>query len=650
MIASHVPLACALTRSIKATLLGAILCVLAMPRQVAAEPPAILPIPRSANMGGPGFTLRSGCGLSLGKGAERIGGYFVERLARGTGWNVSAQPTGKIRFEISPVGPSPEAYRLIVNSQGVHLTASGEMGLARGAETLLQMMPPQVYGKSSLSSIDLPGAMIEDEPRWRWRGLHLDVSRHFQDKEAVLRYLDGMASAKLNVFHWHLTDDQGWRLPIAGYPNLTADAKHSYSREDIRDVVDHAAKLGIVILPEIDLPGHSGGLLKAYPELGALNDKGQPAVLNVGDEAAYTFIAKVVDDLVTQFPESPCVHIGADEVGGGPWSKDAKCIALMQAKGIKGTRALQTYFVNRVAGILRAKGRKAIAWNEAFAPDLDKDITIMSWQGVDPGLAALNAGHDVIFSPGYYLYFDHRNARTIDNFPGYGPRTLNLNLPYFFEAGTTLAPPSERGHILGAEACVWGEMIRSEDHMFRMAFPRACAVGESQWSPRDRLNWESFLTRLSIQRQRLAALGIPCNESIDTLAVTIGSWKAEDLSAKGGVLEFPVKGLIKYPGTQEFVIGYGLGEGRFQVAEAELLKDGVSIGKDSHTFDTTLVRQCAPFFVIPVTAPGDYVLRLKVKQLSGNCSGLVQIIPFVEPSRYKTINGAPEPSANESKK
>ena len=275
----------------------------------------LLPVPQSVKVEAGSLTLTKETSISLDAGSEGVGQYFAERLRRGTGWAVPVATPGTIRLEVLPdAKEAPEAYTLQIAATGVIVRANSPAGIARGAETLLQLMPPAVYGSNLCATLSLPAVTITDSPQFAWRGLMLDVARKFQDRDTILKLLEGMAASKLNVFHWHLTDDQGWRLPIEGYPKLTEKGP-AYSRADIGAVVERAVLLGITVLPEIDMPGHSGASCRAYPAISILNDKGQPTgTMNPGADASYAFIEAVLNDVAAQFPASPSVHIGADEV------------------------------------------------------------------------------------------------------------------------------------------------------------------------------------------------------------------------------------------------------------------------------------------------------------------------------------------------
>ncbi|MBN8460029.1 MAG: beta-N-acetylhexosaminidase [Verrucomicrobia bacterium] len=611
----------------------------------------ILPQPQALRMEAGSLVMAAKTSLALGAGSEGVGRYFAERLRRGTGWSVPvlANAPGTIHFEViaDPNG-SPEAYSLKISPAGVELRAASAAGIARGAETLLQLMPPEVYGSNRCETLTLPYLTINDAPQFPWRGAMLDVSRKFQDKETILKLLDGLAACKLNIFHWHLTDDQGWRLPIEGYPKLTGKGP-AYSRADIKEVVERAAALGITILPEIDMPGHSGASCRAYPKISTPNDKGQPTgTMNPGADASYAFIEAVMKDVAAQFPNSKHIHLGADEVGSGGWTKDAQCKAYMQKENLKNNHELYIHFVNRAVAIARKHGFGSIAWDEAFDPKNDPELIIMSWRGMGPGIAAAKAGRTVIATPNPPLYINHANTRSIKNPRAYSAHPTYLNQGYFLYADTPAIPAANRSLVLGGEACLWGECITGPENMFIHMFPRVAAAAENLWLPREKLDWNAFVKRLQIQNRRFQAMGIPYFWEPETLAVNIGGWKPGDLAAHNGVIDIPLKPLA-YSGEQEFFITQTTGGGQFRVECAELLKDGVVVDTDRHRHDSSVyVNVDCMYLLKNPDATGVYTLRLHATPLNGDCAALIQHHAALAPDGYSK-QCAPGSGANRSK-
>lgn len=612
----------------------------------------LLPPPQSVRIESGSLKLSAQTSLEPWAGSELVGRYFAERLRRGTGWPVPVRTNapGAIRFEVvADPKSSPEAYSLNVSPAGVVVRAASAAGIARGAETLLQLMPPEVYGSNRCATLTLPALAIKDAPQFAWRGAMLDVARKFQDKDTILKLLDGLAACKLNAFHWHLTDDEGWRLPIAGYPKLTGKGS-AYSRGDIREIVERAAALGITILPEIDMPGHSSASCRAYPEISILDAQGKPTgTMNPGADATYVFIAAVMKDVAAQFPNSPYIHLGADEVGSGGWAKDAQCQAFMQREKLKTTHELYVHFVNRAVAIARQHGFKSIAWDEAFDPKNDPELIIMSWRGMKPGLAAAKAGHQVIEAPNPALYINHANTRSKQNPRAFSAHPAYLDPIYYFYPCPPVVAPADRPRILGGEVCLWGDYVEAWiPPMFPMMFPRVCALGETLWLPRGRLQWTDYLKRQEVQLQRLAAMKIPYFWEPETLAVNIGGWKAGELAARHGVIDIPLKPLA-HAGEQEFYLTQTTGDGQFRVESAEFLKDGVVVDTDRHRYDSSVYENVNYLYVLknPDTN-GVYTLRLHAAPLNGGCDALILHHAALAPDGYSK-QCAPGSGANRSK-
>lgn len=610
----------------------------------------LTPLPKSITMDSGSLVLTEQTSVSLDAASGMVGKHFVERLRHGTGWKLPIVENGTLRLEVVPNPQvSKESYRLQVTEKGVSIRAASPAGLARGTETLLQLMPPAVYGPGQFKTLTLPALTISDAPKFAWRGSLLDVSRKFQDKDTILKLLDGLAASKLNIFHWHLTDDQGWRLPIEGYPKLTEKGP-AYSREDIREVVEHAAKLAITILPEIDMPGHSSASCRAYPEISILNNKGQTtATINIGADATYTFVEAVMKDVAAQFPNCPQVHIGADEVGGGGWAKDAQCLAAMKRENLKNPHELEVYFLNRVIAIAKKHGKSCIAWDEAIKPKIDPALTIMSWRGMEPGIAAAKAGRNVIFCPTPQIYYDHPNSRSKKNPPAYSANASYLNHVYFFHPGLPALTGAESARVLGGQGCLWSERVGGPDHMFLMMFPRSCAMGETLWTPREQLDWPGFIRRLDVHRQRLDAMKINYFHEPESLAVNIGSWKPGDLAANKGVMEFPLDGKLRHPGVQEFFVGQGTGDERFRIDAVELLKDGAVVDTDRHPFEASVYKDARSLYLVKnPDLDGKYSVRIRTTPISGDGSAIVQLIPALAPEEYSK-QCAPDTGSNRTK-
>ena len=454
---------------------------------------------------------------------------FAEQLVLASGMPCSVE-AGKSKtgfcFIVAPEMPA-ESYRLKITGKGVQVKASGLNGFNYAIQTLKQMFPVAIYGKTTAADADwsLQCAVIDDAPRFGYRGLHLDVARHFYDVDAVKRYLDVMEMHKLNTFHWHLTDDQGWRIEIKKYPELTTIGSVRkgtvveknwdlldgvpyggyYTQDEIREIVAYAAAKGITVIPEIDLPGHMLAALTAFPELGCTGGPydlwcrwGVSAdVLCVGKEETFKFIEGVLDEVIGLFP-SKYIHIGGDECPKSRWETCPTCQAKIKELGIKGDdqhsaeHYLQSYTISRVEKYLNEKGRSIIGWDEILEGGLAPNATVMSWRGSAGGEEAVRQGHDAIMVPNSHFYFDYYQSLDVENEPFGIGGYLPVDIVYSYEPYTEKMTAEERTHILGIQANVWTEYIKTEEHLHYMLLPRLAALCEVQWCAPENKSWDRF--------------------------------------------------------------------------------------------------------------------------------------------------------------
>lgn len=505
----------------------------------------IIPVPSHVEPRHGYFNLEAGCHV-LADPAEPTGQWLARVLRQSTGYPVPLSlPGGDARNSIvlttEGADPrlGPEGYQLEVSSTQVHIRASTSAGLFYGAESLLELLPPQVFSTHPVSfrAWKVHCLYVRDEPRFRWRGLMLDVSRHFFSPREIKQVLDFMALHKLNMFHWHLTDDQGWRIEIKQYPRLTQigawrkrigfnlDPKSStaynnqgqyggyYSQADIRDLVAYAQSRHITIVPEIDLPGHSTAALAAYPQLSCsggpystdLSEDVAAGVFCLGNQETLVFAEQVLAEVMDLFP-GQFIHLGGDEVPKQNWRQCARCRALEQSQGLRSERQLQDYFTRRIEAFVNAHGKRLVGWSEIERQDLAPSTVLMDWIG--GGLEAARTGHDVVMSPEEYCYLDLYQSRDRAKEPPAAGACLSLEKAYSFEPVPPQLDPGQRSHILGAQATLWTEYIPSLSHLEYMAFPRLCALAEVMWSPPPSRDWESFTGRVLVQEQRLDQLGI----------------------------------------------------------------------------------------------------------------------------------------------
>ncbi len=414
-------------------------------------------------------------------------------------------------------------------------------GLFYGIQTIRQLLPPAIFREAPLDSMrwTMPAVTIEDQPRFRWRGAHLDVVRHFMPKEFVKKYLDLLALHKMNSFHWHLTDDQGWRIEIRKYPKLTGvgawrketmippyprngapmrfDSTPTggfYTQDDIREIVAYAAERHINVVPEIEMPGHSVAAIAAYPELGMAGDTTTVAtywgvfsnILKPTD-ATVKFYQDVLTEVMELFP-SKFIHVGGDEAAKAQWKSSPEIQARIRELGLKDESELQSWFIRQMDKFLTAHGRRLIGWDEILEGGLAPGAAVMSWRGVAGGIAAARQGHDVVMAPGSHTYLDHYQSLDTAHEPIAIGGYLPMDTVYSYEPYPDSLEPQYRKHILGAQVQLWTEYIPSPKQAEYMAYPRTSAFSEVMWTPEERRDYADFLRRLQVHLKRLDALDV----------------------------------------------------------------------------------------------------------------------------------------------
>ncbi len=405
-----------------------------------------------------------------------------------------------------------EGYRLEVDGRGIRLAAADAAGAFYGLQSLEQMAVH--FGD------EIPAVRIDDAPRFAYRGLMLDVSRHFRDKEFVKKQLDMMARLKLNRFHWHLTDGAGWRIRIDRYPELTdiaawrpyPDWQHwhaggrrycrfddpgaqggYYTKEEIREVVEYARRLHITVIPEIEMPGHSEEVLAVYPELACSGKPYTSSDYCIGNPGTFEFLTNVLDEVIALFP-SEYIHIGGDEAGKGAWRTCPRCQSLMRREGMKDVDELQSYLVHRIEEYLNSRGRKLLGWDEILEGGLAPNATVMSWRGVEGGIAAARAGHKAVMSPGSHCYLDFcQDDPSIE--PPAASAFLDLPTVYSYDPAPDSLGQAVTAMILGVQGNLWCEHVPTEEHCEHMLWPRGMAIAEVGWSLPGKKNYDDFLSR-----------------------------------------------------------------------------------------------------------------------------------------------------------
>jgi len=506
--------------------------------------PAIIPLPQKMERCQGQFRLRPETQICADAGARDAARVLSERLRRATGYPFRISP-GAGRGNILLVGEGvkadlgTEGYELTVTPESVVIRAPQSAGLFYGVQTLLQLLPPEIFSSNIVGGIEwnIPCVQIEDRPRLKWRGLMLDVSRHFFNRIEVEQLLDAMALLKLNIFHWHLVDDQGWRIEIKKYPRLTQvgawrsgigfgldpkagaaygpDGRYGgfYTQDDIREVVAYAQARHITIVPEIEMPGHSTAALAAYPQFSCTGGPFTPPLAGgvfdgiycAGNDETFQFLQGVLSEVFQLFP-GKYIHIGGDEVPKDNWKRCEKCQARIKAEGLKDEEELQSYFVRRIEKFINARGRTLIGWSEICQGGLAQNAAVMDWIG--GGAEAAGEGHDVVMTPTDFCYFDHYQSTNHAGEPRAIGGYLPLSQVYSFEPVPAKLAPQFESHILGAQGNVWTEYMPSLSHVEYMVFPRACALAEVVWSAKEARNGDDFRRRVSVCERRLRQLNV----------------------------------------------------------------------------------------------------------------------------------------------
>jgi hexosaminidase len=550
----------------------------------------IIPKPKSVTrLNGVFFNVSSKTGLIVPKQSveiRQIAELLSEKIQLGGVKSLKiAEPKQAKKFEntivfnqVEDKSLGKEGYRIKMTAQSMVLEAHQPTGFFYALQTIFQLLPPEIYApkKDHPSFWQIPVVQIEDMPRYSYRGMHLDVSRHFFPIAFVKKYIDLLALHKMNTFHWHLTDDQGWRVEIKKYPKLNeiaskrtetligaySDTPHQfdgksyggfYTQAEIREIVAYAQARYVTVIPEIEMPGHALAALSAYPELSCEPSKTYQAATKWGvfedvfcpNEATFTFLQNVLTEVMDLFP-SKYIHIGGDECPKEAWKKSAFCQDLMKQKGLKDEHELQSYFVKRMEQFLNSKGRKLLGWDEILEGGLAPDATVMSWRGVTGGIAAAKEGHDVVMTPGTHCYFDHYQADPTTEPLAIGGFTT-LEKVYSYEPTPAELTPEQAKHILGAQCNLWTEYMKTSDYVEYMAYPRACALAEVLWSDKQNRTYDDFLQRLQTHFKRLKVLNVNYAARIyDVNAELTGAYKQTKIvlnqSVKVGEMRYTTDG------------------------------------------------------------------------------------------------------------
>jgi hexosaminidase len=555
---------------------------------------AIIPEPVSLQKGSGSFVLPQSVSIEAPAGADMQSAvsFLKSRFSLPTGHQVSvatAAPNAVIRLQLAKTTDAAigkEGYRLSVTPRSVIITANAPAGLFYGAQTLVQLFPKEIESNTVVKNVswEAPAVEIMDYPRFGWRGLMFDVSRHFFTKEQVKEYIDQMVRYKYNLLHLHLTDDEGWRIEIKGLPNLTKVGAWNvkkvgyfgtfsppapdeprnyggfYTQDDIKELVQYAKERFVNILPEIDVPGHSLAAIVSYPELSCTPgadkyvvrsgepimdwSRGAPPIALVdntlcpANEKVYEFMDKVITQVAQLFPFE-YIHLGGDEAPHNFWEKNPQVKALMQREGLKTIPQVQEYFTRRVEKIVASKGKKMIGWDEILeGGDLPKTTAVMSWRGMKQGTEAAKKGHEVVMSPTTFAYIDYMQGDPIVEPRIYA--SLRLSKAYQFDP---LPEGVDKKYIKGGQANLWTEQVYNMRHAQYMTWPRGWAIAESLWSPKEKKNWKDFFNRTENHFGRSNVAGIKYAPSVYDPSFKVSKGKARELKIE---LNTEVEGLDIY--------------------------------------------------------------------------------------------------------
>lgn len=518
-----------------------LLCALLNPlHSIANNQHNLIPIPTNVKAQAGTFLLHKGTSITAATQLSPSVATARSLLSPATGFAFTQRASGgEIRLIHNATLPR-EGYQLNINSTGIAITAATNAGAHYALQTLRQLLPAAIYRSTETTQEwPLPAVFIEDAPRFGWRGLHLDVGRHFMPVEFVKKYIDLLAMHKMNSFHWHLTEDQGWRIEIKQYPKLTevgAWRKETvvgntllaseedkvydgipyggyYTQNEVKDVVAYAAARHVTIVPEIEFPGHAQAAIASYPALGNAGVQ-LPVRVDWGiskntikpSEETLTFYRNVLSEVMALFP-STYIHIGGDEAPKDQWETSPYAQQRIKELGLADEQELQSWLIHQMDEFLTASGRRLVGWDEIMQGGLSSNATVMSWRGMKRGLKAAEAGHDVVMTPTRYTYFDYYQASRENE-----PLAIGSYLPladvYAFEPAPETLSPNIRKRILGAQGQLWTEFMKTPEHVEYMAYPRASALAEVVWSARQKRDYKSFQSRLPAHLKRLDAMKV----------------------------------------------------------------------------------------------------------------------------------------------
>lgn len=628
---------------------------LAMAAIPAMSQRSIIPQPQLLAPLANGYELTSSTGIKVVGKANATAELIRSSFGASTGFSFPADQPGiviKLDKEFSYLGP--EGYKLRVSRDGVMMASSTNAGLFYAFQSLRQLLPPEIYGTKKASvEWKMAGVEIEDHPRFSYRGAMLDTARHFFPKDYVKKFIDTMAVHKLNTFHWHLTDDQGWRIEIKRYPKLTSigafrketmDGRHPgdpkkfkfdgiphggfYTQEDIKEVVKYAQERNITIVPEIEMPGHAQAAIAAYPELGG-SDKPLEVLTywGVNDNVFNTkpstikFLQNVLVEVMALFP-GQFIHVGGDECPKVQWKNSPEAQAQIKQFGLKDEHELQSWFIRQMDTFIASKGRRLIGWDEILEGGLAPGATVMAWRGTSHGIAAAKAGHDVVMAPNSYFYLDYYQSKAPTEPLAIGG-FLPLDRVYSYDPIPAEFTAEQASHVIGAQAQLWTEYIKDGAKVDYMLYPRLCAVSEVCWSDTKSKNFAGFVNRLTDHSKRLDQLKVNYRPYVYEAGALLGNWKSGGVSSSYRVQTWTIPNkLVTGKGNYRLVFQYTSGGQRLDIEWVEILVNGqLVVRKDQYGVTGAFDKDNVYNLTLPdVPAGAKIELRANVKADGGTDS------------------------------
>jgi hexosaminidase len=597
--------------------------------------PVLIPLPARLTATEGSFTLTSQAAICVSPSETDTARMLADAVARSTGLKLSvradatpAPRDGDISLMLDPARTAlgDEGYTLDVTPKGVKIVAARNAGLFYGVQTLRQLLP--AAPSAGQTDVALPCLSVEDVPRFAWRGYMLDCSRHFISKATILNLLDALAMLKINIFHWHLVDDNAWRLAIDKYPKLVepldirnptyTQAMGYYSKSDVAEIVARAKQLHITIVPEIEMPSHAMQAASVLPEACCLDADGKPLPAGatreicLGSDRAIEALQDILLEVMAMFPDSPCIHLGGDEAEDVHWKACSRCKARMAALNITDARLTQKWFMDKMNAFVRKQGRTSMAWADRLSLGIPEQQIVHSWhageleEAVAKGFRAVQSQHD-------YTYFDYGQG------PGdtaFGGTPLDCARVYALDPVRGLTPEQAK-LVLGTQAQLWTELVVDE-RVFVKTFPRILALAEVAWTPQDKRDPAEFSRRLEAFLPRLDAQGIPWFKP----ARQVGTWTPEAMSETFKDLEWNISAQVSKPGPLFVQFLYQKGLHALVIQSATLLEDGREISRDVHD-GRTGAGHSNNTYQLKVDAPkpgATYLLRARVRSDGGTDS------------------------------